>query len=162
MPVTTDIAASYRRPGAVVRGHLARGVTEPRALAFLMGGCLVVFVGQWPRLAREAHLTEGQSLEQLLAGAFFGWVLVMPLVLYALAGLAQLLARAIRRPVGGLASRFALFWAFLAASPLALLAGLTGGFVGEGIEAQIVGAAWLAAFLWFWITGLRTIRAEAA
>ncbi|MBC7180364.1 MAG: YIP1 family protein [Roseovarius sp.] len=53
---------------------------------------------------------------------------------------------------------YALFWAFLAASPLILLHGLVAGFVGPGPGLQAVGLLWLLVFLWFWVSGL--IEAE--
>ncbi|SMX50107.1 YIP1 family protein [Maliponia aquimaris] len=160
MPVTTDILASYRRPSAVLRGHLARAASEPRALAWLMGACGVMFVAQWPRLARQTHL-DGTEMEPAMGGALLGTLIFLPLVFYVVAGLSQLVLRLFGGAVTGYEARVALFWALLAASPLALLNGLVAGFVGPGPEQGLVGAAWLAAFLWFWITGLRTARAPA-
>ena len=58
MPVTTDIAASYRGPRRVMRRLLSLGENEGRALATLVAGCVITFIGQWPRLARQAHLDE--------------------------------------------------------------------------------------------------------
>ena len=50
-------------------------------------------------------------------------------------------------------ARLALFWALLATTPLKLLEGLVAGFIGAGIELQIVGLLWLLVFAWFWLTG---------
>ena len=44
MSALTDIAATYRGPGGVLRRLLARGQREDRALAILMAGCALVFV----------------------------------------------------------------------------------------------------------------------
>ncbi|MBV7393656.1 YIP1 family protein [Mameliella sediminis] len=157
MPVTRDIAASYRRPGQVLRGLMARGASEPRALAYLMGACGVMFVAQWPRLAREAHLQDTE-LQPALGGALLATMLFLPLIFYVVAGLVQLVSRAVGRTVTGYDARLALFWALLAASPLALLNGLVAGFIGPGGALTLVGVAWFAAFLWFWSTGLREAR----
>ena len=154
MPVASDIVATYRGPRRVMRRLLDMGTREDRALAILMAGCLVVFVGQWPRLAREAHLTD-QDLNPMLGGALMAWVFIAPLLLYALATVSHLVARILGGQGSGFGARMALFWAFLAASPLILLHGLTAGFVGPGIELQVVGALWLAIFLWFWTMNLR-------
>lgn len=154
MPVTTDIAASYRGPRPVMRRLLTRGAREGRLLAILMAGCLLTFIAQWPRLAREAHLQD-QALQPMLGGALMAWVFIMPLVFYLLAFLAYLVSR-----VGGAAqmtpygARLALFWAFLAASPLMLLNGLVAGFIGPGPGLIAVGAMWLAVFLWFMVSNL--------
>lgn len=157
MPVTTDIVATYRGPGRVIRRLLAMGPREDRALVILMAGCVVVFIAQWPRLAREAHLT-GQELNPLLGGTLLAWVFIAPLLFYAIAFLSYLILRALGGKLTGFDARMALFWAFLASSPVLLLHGLVAGFVGPGLELNIVGALWLALFVWFW---LATMRAAA-
>lgn len=55
----------------------------------------------------------------------------------------------------GYGARVALFWAFLAGSPILLLWGLIAGFIGAGPGLNLVGIVWIAVFLWFWIAGLR-------
>lgn len=161
MAVTTDIAASYRGPGAVLRRIFAREASEPRALAFLMGGCAVMFVARWPALAREAHLQD-EELTMLMGGTLLATVFFLPLILYALALIVQTGARVFGSPMTGYGSRVALFWALLAASPLMLLNGLVAGFIGPGAALTLVGAVWFAVFMWFWITGLRVAGEVAA
>lgn len=154
MAVSTDILASYRRPRAVMRRLLAMPVQEGRALALLMAGCAVVFIGQWPRLARLAHL-EGAELNPLLGGALLGWMFIAPLFMYLLAFVLHLVCRALGGRGSAYAARLALFWAFLAASPLILLNGLVAGFVGPGTGLQLVGLLWCVTFAWFVIANLR-------
>ena len=79
-----------------MRKLLALGVREDRALAYLMGACLVMFVAQWPKLARQAH-TSGEELDALLGANLMGFVFVAPLVFYIVAGI----ARGIGRLLGG-------------------------------------------------------------
>ncbi len=154
MPVTRDIVASYKGPGKVMRRLLELGEHEGRALAILMAACAVTFIGQWPRLAREAHIT-GQELNPLLGGALLGLVFIAPLLFYALAFVVFLICRAFGRKISGYGSRLALFWALLAASPLLLLWGMVAGFIGQGPAMTLVGAIWCVIFLWFWISNLR-------
>lgn len=153
MPVARDIVATYRGPRSVMRRLLDMGPREDRALAILMAGCALVFVAQWPRLSREAHL-DGQDLHLLMAGALLGWMIVAPLLLYALAFLGHVAARMLGGRGSAYAARLALFWAFLASAPLMLLYGLVAGFVGPGPGLQGVGAVWCAVFLWFWISNM--------
>lgn len=75
MAVTRDIVATYRGPGRVVARLLAMGQREDRALAFVMGFCVIAFVAQMPALARQAHLT-GEDLDMLMGGALLGTVLI--------------------------------------------------------------------------------------
>jgi hypothetical protein len=154
MALTQDITATYRGPRRVVARLLSMGPREDRALAFVMGACAIMFVAQWPGLAREAHLT-GQELNMLLGGALLGTVFILPLMLYALSGSSHLVLRALGRKGGSYGARLALFWALLATSPLALLYGLVGGFIGAGAQQQLVGLIWFVVFIWFWISGLR-------
>lgn len=154
MPVTRDIVATYRGPRRVMRRLLKMGPREDRALAILMAACAVVFIAQLPRLSREAHLT-GQELNPLLGGTLMAWIFLAPLLFYTLALISHVLLRLFGGKCDGFATRIALFWALLASSPLILLHGLVAGFIGSGIELKIVGALWLAIFLWFWLSDLR-------
>ncbi|MFK7938209.1 MAG: YIP1 family protein [Roseovarius sp.] len=154
MPVTRDIVATYRGPGRVMRRLLGMGEREDRALAILMAGCLVAFVSTWPGLQRQAHFA-GEELNPLLAGSLMGWIFLAPLLFYLIALISLFILRAIRGKLSGFDARLALFWAFLAASPLLLLHGLVAGFIGPGVEKNIVGALWMVMFLWFWISGMK-------
>ncbi len=147
----------YRGPGAVV-GRLVSGPPrEDRAIAVLMGACILLFVAQLPALSRQAHET-GEDLQFLMGGALLGVVFIAPLLFYALAAASHLIAKLFGGQGTHWQARMALFWALLASSPLILLNGLVAGFVGEGLQLTLVGALWFAVFLWFWISGL--IRAE--
>ena len=159
MALVPDIARTWRRPKAVMAEKIAGG-SEPLALMYLMLSCLLVFVGQWPRLAREAHLAGG-DVQPLIGASLLAWLFVMPLALYVIAGLVHLVSRLVRRPISPFAARMALFWGLMAAVPLWLLNGLTAGLVGAGPALTIVGAAAFGAFLWFVTAGLRAGRTLA-
>ena len=153
MSLSRNIVATYRRPRLVMERLLSLGQREDRALAYLMGACVLMFVAQTPRLAREAHLT-GQELNMLMGATLLAWVFIAPLLLYGLAALGRFLGRLLGGQGNMYAARLALFWALLAASPLVLLHGLVAGFIGPGLELQAVGIIWCVAFLWFWGAGL--------
>lgn len=153
MPVTREILATYRGPRKVIRRLLVPGPREDRALAILMSGCALVFIAQWPRLARQAHLEE-QELNPLLGGALMGWLVIAPLLFYIVALVSHGLARLLGGQGSAHGARLALFWAFFAASPLILLHGLVAGFIGPGTGLQAVGLVWLGIFMWFWLAGL--------
>jgi len=160
--VAQDIWATYYAPGTVFERLFRRGPGEDRALAYLMGACLVLFIAQMPRLAREAHLS-GEDLNALMGGALMGLIFVAPLLFYGLAWLSFLLAKLMGGQGTGWHARTALFWALLASGPLVLLHGLVAGFIGPGLEQTLVGAVWFGAFMWFWGFGLwRGQRGSAA
>lgn len=160
MAVTLDILRGWRNPRGLMREKLGQGVREDRALAVLMGACLLFFVAQWPRLSREAFLAPEVPLEARMGGALMGWVFIAPLVMYALAALAHLVARAFGGRGTWYGARLALFWSLLVLSPLVLLNRLVGGFIGAGPAATVVGLLVLGGFLYLWIS--MTIEAERA
>lgn len=168
MAVTTDILRTWHNPRAVMRDHMAAGPREDRAIAYVMVACLLMFLAQLPGLARIAHLSEGavaadpsvplMELDMLIGTAFFGWLMLMPLALYLVAGLVWLVLRAFRLPFVGHDVRLAMFWSLLAASPLALLLGLLNGLSGSGPGTTLVFVLWAAAFVVFWVQALREAR----
>ncbi len=157
MPVTSDIVATYRGPGRVVRRLLDMGQREDRALAFIMAFCVIAFIAQLPGLARKSHL-EGLDLSAQMGGTLLGTVIILPLVFYLIAWISHLVAKLFGGAGTSFGARLALFWALLATAPLILLNGLVAGFIGPGPALSIVGFLWFAVFVWFWISGL--IRAE--
>lgn len=159
MGVASDILASYRAPRRVMRRHLAAGPREDRSLFFLMLGCALIFVGQWPRLMRLAAEQGEVPFQALLGGALLGWLFLAPLFLYALAALSHLLARGLGGRGSFAGARLALFWALLAATPLWLLNGLVAGMAGGGPVLAVSGAVALAGFLAIWFLSL--VEAES-
>lgn len=159
MAVVSDIAANYVCPRRVFNGMLARKTSEGRVLAMVFAGCAVTFIGQWPRLARDAHF-ENTDIYPLLGGALMGWMLIAPLLLYLIAYISHAACILIKARVTAHDARLALFWAFLASSPLMLLYGLTAGFIGPGRALDMVGLVWCGVFLWFWIVNLRVSHGD--
>lgn len=164
MSATGDIIQSYRRPRAVIRRHLDRGVDEGRIFVFLLCACLLVFIAQWPKLSREAHqdglvpiderLAELVPLDARLGAALLGWLFIAPLFFYALSGVSFLIARAVGGQGTSYGARLALFWSLLVVAPIWLLQGLVAGFIGAGVQLTLVGLVLLAAFFWVWINSL--------
>lgn len=160
MSVSALILRSYLAPRSVMRFHLDRGIREERSLGFLALACVLIFIGQWPRLARSAHLDPDIPLDARIVGALLAVVFVLPLICYGVALLSQLLARLGRRPVTGGAARLALFWALLAVSPLMLLHGALAGLAGPGGITALAGVLVLCAFVIIWGAGLREAALE--
>lgn len=154
MSVATDIVQTYRGPRLVMRRLLSKGRREDRALAILMGACGLIFLSQWPPLSRRAHLN-GEDLQMLIGGALLAWIFLAPLLLYIVAAISHWIALLFRGQGDHFGARLALFWSLFASSPLLLLYGMTGGFVGPGPELTFVGAVWTGVFIWFWVQTMR-------
>ena len=165
MAVTTDILRSWRAPRAVIRKRLSEGRREERAIAYLIVFCLLVFVAQWPRLARLsagfdlAPGAEPRDIGQLMTYELFAWLMVWPLLFYILAALSHVAARLFGGKGSFWSARMALFWSLLASVPALLLYGLMSGFLGPVAATNLVGLLWLGGFLWIWIQSLREAEA---
>lgn len=157
MSVTLDIVRTYRSPRKVMDKLLSMGQREDRALAFLMGAAIVMFIARWPVRAREAHETGG-TLTDFIQNDVYAMLLLFPLVMYFIAAVVRILAILCRGHGSFYTARVATFWSLLAASPLALLNGLVGGFVGPSPALTGVGLVWVIAFGVFW--SLTMIEAE--
>ncbi len=151
MTVTTDLFATWRRPRAILRDHLARGRSEPFAFSLLLVFLLLAFVGQWPVAAREAHFAgDASALPRILPRAMA--VLATIPVWYGLAALSRLAARALGGQGSWYAARIALFWALACIGPLMLLQGLVSGMIGSGPALTAVWVLVGVAFFWLWFT----------
>ena len=154
MSLIGNILKTYRRPQAVVSEFMVNGAREGRALGFLAGGCIIAFIAQWPRLARQSYI-EGQALDMLMGGALYAWIFLAPLIFYILAGLVQFVSYLLGSKRSGAQTRTVIFWAFLATAPLLLVVGVIGGFIGSSGVKTVVEVFWIASFIWFVIAGLR-------
>jgi hypothetical protein len=90
----------------------------------------------------------------------FAWLFIAPLMFYLIAALSHLVARLFKGNGDWFGARLALFWAFLAASPLMLLNGLTAGFVGPGAALTLVGFVWFVAFMVIWLVSLKVAETD--
>ena len=154
MSVTRDILLSHIKPRMVMARLRSMGLREDRALAMLMGGCIVLFMSQWPFRARQAHI-EGGTLTDMIQNDLVGIIFVLPLIAYGLAAMLRIISRLFGAKADYYSARLALFWTLLATSPLAILSGLVKAFIGPGIQNNIVGFLYIAFFLWILINSLR-------
>ncbi len=161
MAVTTDIVRTWRGPRVVMRELLAHGRREDRAVAYVIAACLLIFVAQGPRLSRQAagfDLAPGaetRDITELLSYELFAWLMIWPLLLYGIAAITHVLAKIVGGKGTFYSARLALFWALLASTPVLLLYGLMAGFVGPGLQTQVVGGIWVLSFGWMWLQCLR-------
>lgn len=151
MTVTTDLVATWRRPRAILRQHLARGRSEPFAFSLLLVFLILAFVGQWPAAAREAFVAqEPSALPRILARALA--VLATIPLWYALAAISRVVARAMGGQGSWYGARIALFWALATVGPLMLLQGLVSGMIGPGPALSAVTVVVGVLFLLHWAT----------
>ncbi len=151
MTVSTDLVATWRRPRAVLRQHLARGRSEAFAFTLLLVFLILAFVGQWPAAAREAFLADEPSAAPRILARAFAVLATIPLW-YGLAALSRLVAKAMGGQGTWYGARIALFLALATVGPLMLLQGLVSGMIGPGPALSAVTLLVGVAFLWLWAT----------
>lgn len=154
MSVTRDIVASWRRPRAVMRGHLARPRSEPFAFSLLVTFLILAFVAQWPRASRVAFENPEIPVAPQMLGIAFGLLAFGIPLAYAAAALSGLVLRLIAGRAEWYGARLALFWALVAVTPVMLLQGLVSGMIGPGPALTSVSVLAGLAFLTFWIVNL--------
>lgn len=157
MPVSRDITRMYRRPRQVVGELYAMGPREDRAVMWLIIGCFLMFISRLPALQRDAVNT-GSDFQQDTIYAFFTLLMLLPLVFYLIAAILHGITKVMRPNIKSYGARVAVFWGWLAATPIALFYGLLAGLNGlEHPGTTMIGALWLAVLLWFWISGLAEV-----
>ncbi len=161
MALTQDIAATYKGPARVTSRFLAQGRNEVRGLLFLLVAGVLMFIASAPFQAREAQLDPQVPLIARLYWSAFFCIFILPILVYLFAACIWVLARIARRRISGYAIRFTLIWALLASTPVLLLLGLTAGFIGPGVQVQVLSFIWLAIFGWFWSAGLLSAEGTA-
>ena len=158
MSVVGDILKTWVRPGAVIRQKLDLGVGEPAALVTVMGAGLILFVSQWPSLARAAYLNPDIPLDARLGGALLGSIFMLPLLAYALALVSHLVARGLGGQGTGFAARLSLFWALLSIAPATLFQGLAAGLMGPGPAQTSIQVLVFACFVYLWLAMLLEVE----
>jgi hypothetical protein len=156
MSLVGDILTTWRDPAGPVGRLLASPPREDRSLVMLIAACLLMYLARLPELARAAVIDPAISREARFGITFFVMMFMVPLLAYLLAGGSHLVMRALGRHGAASDARTALFWALLAVTPGVLMQGLAAGLAGSGSGvARGLGLAVFAAFVWFWVSGLR-------
>lgn len=154
MSVTLRMLSSWRQPRVTMQGILSVGKREDRALVTLMSAALIMFVGQWPDLARKAYFDPSIPLEGRLLAAMMSMMFMLPLMAYAIAAIVHILMKLFGGKGTFYSARMALFWSMLCVSPFMLLQGLLLGFLGNNTGVNVMGGVIFAGFLYQWINAV--------
>lgn len=152
--ISGDIIRAWRHPRQVMRRRLDDGVREDRALIYLIVGCLLIFVAQWPRLWRDTVADPAMPFDARIGGAMLAWMFFVPLACYGIAVVGRILAQVFGGTGSWYSARLALFWSLLVAAPLWLVNGLVAGLIGSGAMLELVGVVGLAVFVIVWAASM--------
>ncbi len=149
------IATSWRKPKVVMTRLVEGGLSEARALIYLMLACLLFFVASTPNALRVSPAIDDPDANTISVTAFFfGMMFVAPLMFYAVAPVLHLVARAVGGTGSWLGARTALFWSLLQVAVLTIPVSLIGAALDYGAPAaagavrDVLGIA--AVLLWIW------------
>jgi hypothetical protein len=163
--VVAAIGAAWRNPRQAMARQMLEGASEERALFHLMAACGLGFLASLPAAIRTARAVEADdALAATIGGHLFGFLFVAPLLMYGVAALVHLGARAFGATGHYLHARMALFWALLVGAPIAL--GLALGGVaaeiafGPGVLPWLAPLGYAGLALWLWIFGTSLAEAE--
>jgi hypothetical protein len=163
--VVAAIGAAWRNPRRAMARQMREGASEERALFHLMAACGLGFLASLPAAIRTARALEADDALAATIGAhLFGFLFVAPLLMYGVAALVHLGARAFGATGPYLHARMALFWALLVGAPIAL--GLALGGVaaemafGAGVLPWLAPLGYAGLALWLWIFGTSLAEAE--
>lgn len=154
------LATGWRAPARTVRS--LRGMRDPALLALLLGTLAMYFVAQTPVHVRAAQVDPSIPQGARLGGALMATMFLMPLIVYLLAALSGVVARAFGWAGTGADARLALIWTMAMITPLMLLAGMTQGLVGPGPAADLTQGIAGVAFLALWVVNMRALGRPVA
>lgn len=126
------IAASWKDLRGGVRRRLDSRPGESGLLAQAYLAAALAFVAGLPSAiedARALEATQPDALTGVLAGRAFSAIFLFPLLLYLLAAIQRLVAKAFRGQGSFYSARVTLFWAVIVALPLGLAEGVISALV---------------------------------
>lgn len=161
MSVTSDIILGWRNPRAVLRQHLARGVSEPFAFSLLVTFLVLAFVALWPVMSRQSLLQPEVPMLQRMVASGLALLASVPFW-YGLAAVSHWVTKVFGGKGRHYGARIALFAALVCVSPAMLLQGLAAGMIGPGLQLDLLGVLVGLGFLWIWLSMLAEAERDDA
>ena len=154
MSVISSISKTYYKPIQTYSKMFAAGPSEKENLAYLVGGCVISFVAQWPAQSRQAFINQ-QPVNELMGAILLSNLFLLPLIFYLVSAVIFIFAKSFRSTISGMELRLIIFWAYLATTPVLLLVGLVEGFFGKSYQYFAVAGLWFLVFLAFIYSGFK-------
>jgi hypothetical protein len=148
MSVVINISKTYYKPIQTYSKLFASGASEKENLAYLVGGCFISFVAEWPVQSRQAF-TNQQPIDELMGAILLSTLFLLPLVFYFFSIVFYFCAKILGSNILAVELRLIFFWAYLATAPILLLVGLVEGFLGK--KLSIFYGSWAVAYSFFYI-----------
>jgi hypothetical protein len=163
--LVADLVRAYPDPRASMARQMREGLSESRALFYLMAACGVFFVASVPAAIRTARGIDADEPVSAAIGAhLFAFLFLAPVLLYAVA-----LVVHVAPPLSGgrgpaLAARAALFWSLLLLAPAALAIALATALAEIALGPTVLPwtslLSYAALALWLWVFAACLAEAE--
>ena len=154
MSIVTNICRTYYKPIKTYSKLFKSGASEKKNLAYLVCGCVLSFIAEWPAQSRQAF-TNQQPVDELMGAILLSNLFLLPLIFYLLSIIIHLFTKIFRSRILGTELRLIIFWAYLAAAPILLLVGLVEGFLGRNLQYFVTAGVWFSVFLAFVYSGFK-------
>jgi hypothetical protein len=154
MSAVINISKTYYKPIQTYSKLFASGASEKENLGYLVGGCIISFIAQWPVQSRQAF-TNQQPIDELMGAILLSNLFLLPLVFYFISIATYFCTKILGSNILGVELRLIIFWAYFATAPILLLVGLVEGFFGKNFQYFTVAGLWLVAFLTFIYSGFK-------
>ncbi len=129
MSLIGDIVSAYRRPQRVLLEQVAGGITDAQTLFYAMLFGFMNFLASLPALSIQA--SADRPLFALAAANLVVTLFVVPLCLFAFAGICGVVISWLGGHIEWITCRRVAVWSALVAAPLVLLAGLAAPILPE-------------------------------
>lgn len=121
-----DIVGAYGGLRGSMRNQMDRGNDEARLMAYLAFGCFVIFLSFLPRLLSTDLSGTDQSIAAGITVWFFAVMFFAPLILYGIAAISHLIAKAFGAKGPYHNARHAVAWMLVVLSPVLIVKGMLG------------------------------------
>ena len=115
MSVVINISKTYYKPNQTYTKLFAAGASEKENLAYLVGGCVISFVAQWPAQSRQAFINQ-QPVDELMGAILLSNLFLLPLIFYLVSAILFIFAKTFKSNILGVELRLIIFWSYLIAS----------------------------------------------
>jgi hypothetical protein len=163
--LVADLARAYPDPRAAMARQMREGLSEARALFYLMAACGIFFVASVPAAIRTAQGIDADEPVSAAIGAhLFGFLFLAPVLLYVGALVVHSAARLTGGRGSALATRTATFWSLLMLAPVALAIALVSATAEIAVGPAVLPWTSLLSYaglaLWLWVFAACLAEAE--
>ena len=145
MSLVDDIVRAYRAPRSVMQAQIDRGITEAQTLFYGMLFGVINLIASYPRIVNLQ--ADPDMIKGMISGMFISYIFLLPLMLYALAGVVHWVLLKFGGKASWAEARRAFNWSAVCVIPFVLCAGAAYVFKNN-LLTDIINLVIAAIFFW--------------